>query len=142
MKRAGIGWEHFDHRADIGVRGWGRTMAEAFEQTAMAMTGVVVDPGTISLLQAVDVVCEAEDHELLLVDWLNSVLCEMSARQMLFGSFHVEIQSTRLQAKAWGERVDPVRHRPAVEVKGASYLALEVVCDHRGGWLAQCVVDV
>ena len=28
----GPGWEHFQHIADIGVRGSGRSLAEAFEQ--------------------------------------------------------------------------------------------------------------
>ena len=27
-------WEHFPHDADVGVRGWGTTAAEAFEQAA------------------------------------------------------------------------------------------------------------
>ena len=31
-------WEHFEHDADVGVRGWGNTRAEAFEQAAVAMT--------------------------------------------------------------------------------------------------------
>ena len=35
------GWEHFPHDADIGVRGWGATPAEAFEQAALALTAVV-----------------------------------------------------------------------------------------------------
>lgn len=34
-------WEHFPHGADIGVRGFGPTMAAAFEQAALAMTAVV-----------------------------------------------------------------------------------------------------
>ena len=42
-------WEHFEHKADIGVRGFGNTLAEAFEQAAVAMTTVVTD---ISQVQA------------------------------------------------------------------------------------------
>ena len=37
-------WEHFDHGADIGVRGFGPTEAAAFEQAALALTAVVADP--------------------------------------------------------------------------------------------------
>jgi SHS2 domain-containing protein len=35
------GWEHFPHGADVGVRGWGATPAEAFEQAAYALMAVV-----------------------------------------------------------------------------------------------------
>ena len=34
------------------------------------------------------------------------------------------------------------RHRPAAEVKGVTYTALEVSRRADGQWLAQCVVDV
>ena len=31
-------WEHFPHGADVGVRGTGKTPAQAFKQAALAMT--------------------------------------------------------------------------------------------------------
>jgi SHS2 domain-containing protein len=34
-------WEHFPHDADVGVRGFGATAAEAFEQAALALTAIV-----------------------------------------------------------------------------------------------------
>ena len=36
-------WELFPHSADIGIRGFGRTLPEAFEQAALALTGVVTE---------------------------------------------------------------------------------------------------
>ena len=63
-------------------------------------------------------------------------------QSMLFGRFAVSLQDGRLQATAWGEAVDPARHAPAVEIKGATYTDLAVRQDDEGGWTAQCVVDV
>jgi protein archease len=37
-------WEHFSHEADMGIRGFGATKEKAFEQAALALTGVVTDP--------------------------------------------------------------------------------------------------
>lgn len=34
-------WEHFSHGSDIGVRGFGSSVEEAFEQAAEALTAVV-----------------------------------------------------------------------------------------------------
>lgn len=134
-------WEHFDHQADIGIRGWGRTMEQAFEQAALAMTAVIVDPATVRPAEDVEICCEAADRELLLVDWLSALLCEMAARRMLFSRFAVTVRGNVLRGRASGERVDSVRHEPAVEVKGASYLDLRVAPEG-DGWVAQCVVDV
>jgi tRNA nucleotidyltransferase (CCA-adding enzyme) len=139
---AGTRWEHFPHQADMGVRGIGPTLAAAFEQAALAMTAAVTDPADVALGQAVEIHCEAPDDELLLVDWLNALILEMAARRMLFGRFEVGLDGHRLHATAWGEAVDPARHQPAVEIKGATYTGLEVRRNEAGLWLAQCVVDV
>jgi SHS2 domain-containing protein len=134
-------WEHFPHGADMGVRGFAPTQAEAFEQAALAMTAVITDVETIEPREAVAIECAAPDYELLFVEWLNSLIYEMSSRRVLFGRFSVQLNGTLLRATAWGERVEIARHRPAVEIKGATYTALRVV-PANGGWLAQTVVDV
>jgi tRNA nucleotidyltransferase (CCA-adding enzyme) len=136
-----VRWEHFPHGADIGVRGFGSTMAEAFEQAALALTAVVTDVETVEGREAISIECEAPDTELLFADWLNSLISEMSTRRMLFRRFNVQLDGARLQAQAWGERVDSGRHHPAVEIKGATYTTLRVARE-RDQWVAQTVVDV
>lgn len=134
-------WEHFPHEADMGVRGFGSNLAEAFEQGALAMTALVTDPASIAARERVTIECTAPDRELLFAEWLNCLVYEMAVRHMLFAKFVVTIDNLRLRAEAWGERVDPNRHHPAVEIKGATYTALRVTNDS-SQWLAQTVVDV
>ncbi|MDF9392718.1 MULTISPECIES: archease [Methylococcus] len=135
-------WELFEHMADIGVRGFGATPEEAFAQAALALSAVICDPTSIRALEKVEVECEAADLELALVDWLNALIYEMAVRHMVFGRFRVDIAGGRLKGVAWGEPLDPQRHRPAVEIKGATYTELKVEREADGGWRAQCVVDV
>ncbi len=66
----------------------------------------------------------------------------MATRRMLFGNWCVELDGHRLEATVRGEAVDRGRHRPVVEVKGATYTALAFERDDDGTWRAQCVVDV
>ena len=134
-------WEHYEHGADIGVRGFGATKAEAFEQAALAMTAVAVDPAAVEPRERVAIRCEAPDDELLLAEWLNAVVYEMATRRMLFSKFNVTSENAKLSADAWGEPVDVARHHPAVEVKGATYTTLRVAREGEG-WVAQTVVDV
>lgn len=136
------GWAHFQHMADIGVHGWGASLAESFEQAALAMTAVVADPDSVRQETAVEVACAAPDAELLLVDWLNAWVYEMSARKMLFSRFTVSLDDLCLRGQGWGEALEPPRHHPAVEVKGATYTALKVGQEADGLWHARCVVDV
>jgi tRNA nucleotidyltransferase (CCA-adding enzyme) len=134
-------WEHFEHQADIGVRGHGRSLAAAFEQAALAMTAVITDPSGVLPQQRVDLSCQGDDPEYLLVDWLNQLVYEMATRHMLFSRFRVSIDNGHLHGSAWGEMIDVARHQPVVEIKGATLTEL-LVREHGGNWLAQCVVDV
>jgi SHS2 domain-containing protein len=134
-------WEHFSHDADIGLVGIGPTKAEAFRQTAIALTAVVTDPSQVRPVTSVALECHAPNDDLLLVEWLNALVYEMAVRSMLFGDFTVEIVDGELHGTATGESVDPVRHEPAVEIKGATLTALQVA-PMEEGWRAQCVVDV
>jgi tRNA nucleotidyltransferase (CCA-adding enzyme) len=135
-------WEHFHHVADIGVRGIGHTLAEAFEQAALAMTAVILEPDAIVERKSVELELSAPDNELLLIEWLNALIYEMATRRMLFGRFEVALGGHRLKARAWGEDIDLARHQPAVEIKGATLTELRVWKDQEGLWHAQCVVDV
>ena len=134
-------WEHFPHDADVGVRGFGATAADAFEQAAHALMAVVTN-AEIRPLAAIDVSCEAPDLELLFVEWLNAIIYEMAVRKMLFGRFAVRIEGERLNGTLWGEPVDVARHAPACEPKGATYTALKVARSPDGTWSAGCIVDV
>ena len=134
-------WEHFAHDADIGIRGWGSTPAEAFEQAAHALTAVVTQANVVPRTE-VGVSCSAPDLELLFVEWLNAIIYEMAVRRMLFGQFVVQIEKGQLKGTLRGEPVDIARHAPAAEPKGATYTALKVAQGADGLWSAACVVDV
>ena len=135
-------WEHFPHEADMGVRGIGGSLGQAFEQAALAMTAVITDPAKVAAADRVEIACRAPDDELLLVDWLNALIYEMATRKWLFSRFEVHIKDHALTARAWGEPMNAAKHQPAVEIKGVTYTALRVARETNGAWIAQCVVDV
>jgi tRNA nucleotidyltransferase (CCA-adding enzyme) len=137
-----IGWEHFEHEADMGVRGIGATPAEAFAQAALALTAIITETANVAPLASIEVSCEGPDLEYLFADWLNALVYEMATRHMLFCRFEVHIDAGRLQARVWGEPVSVKKHQPAVEVKGATYTMLSVKQLAPRCWVAQCVVDV
>lgn len=134
-------WEHFPHGADIGVRGRGATLEEAFEQAARALTAVITTE-EVALKEELQVTCRAASRENLLVEWLNELVFQMATRDMLFGRFQVSLDDRQLAARVWGELVDGAKHHPAVEIKGATFTELKVEPRPGGRWLVQCVVDV
>ena len=152
-----MSWQTFPHEADVGVRGCGATLAEAFAGAATALTSVVCAPAEVVARESVCITCRAPDRELLLVDWLNALIYEMATRHLLFSRFEVAIDGVEqggeegeqgsggeltLKATVFGEAIDVARHQPAAEAKGASFCELRVAHAEDGKWCAQCVVDV
>ena len=135
-------WEHFEHEADIGVRGFGSTLEQAYCSAAQGLIEVISPIENIVAEKPINIHCKAPDHELLLVDWLNALIYEIAVHRMLFSRFEVTINDRELEATAWGESIDLEKHSPSVEVKGATYTELKVEQQDNGTWLAQCIVDV
>ena len=134
-------WELYSHTADMGIRGFGDTMAQAFEAAAIAMVAVNVDPEKIEQKQKIEVTCTEQDNELLFIAWLNRLIYEMATRKMLFSKFQVVIKNGELTGYAWGEKLDLKKHEPVIEIKGISYSDLKVTQEN-GKWIAQCIVDI
>jgi SHS2 domain-containing protein len=141
-----MAWEHFEHGADVGVRGRGESPERAFEGAACALFALLTEDLAAvrpELQEAIE--CEAANLEELLVAYLNELLFLFDSRRVVFGRFEIAIEElpdrVRLTGVARGEPFDPSRHEFTVLPKGATFTALEVA-RHDGEWVAQCVVDV
>jgi len=135
-------WEHFEHDADIGLKAAAMTRAGLFEAMGEALTAIVTDPAGVRATDTIRIRCSAPDNAVLLVDWLNALIYEMATRGMVFSAWRVKLDGCDLEARVEGEEVDRERHKPVVEVKGATYTALSVEKNGDGQWRGQCVVDV
>ena len=134
-------WEHFPHTADIGIRGIGNNIEEAFEMGAMALIAVIAEPDSIKTEETVSIKCKSKDFDYLFFDWINAVNYEIEMRKMLFSRFDVKIDNFHLKADIMGEKIDLKRHQAEIIVKGATFTELKVF-QKNGIWIAQCVVDV
>jgi SHS2 domain-containing protein len=134
-------FETFEHEADIGIRGFGSTVEEAFENAAAALYSVMVNIDNVEPKEKKVITASAPDQDLLLTEWLNALLALSDIERMVFSKFDVKIDGTTLTGFAWGEALDRERHEPHVEVKGATYYMLSVK-EQDGRYVAQCVVDV
>lgn len=138
-------FEYLDHTADIGIRGIGKTVESAFVETAKGTFNLMVDLQEVAFQEAVHILVEEPDLDLLLVAWLTTLLAKSSLSEMIFAHFRVDISKIErgfsLRGEGWGEPLDLGRHRTKVEVKGVTYAGLRVFQED-GMWIAQCVIDI
>src|SRR5262249_53523636 len=130
-------YETFDHTADLGLRVRAADLNTLFAEAGLALQAALVeDPAAVRPLRAVEVRLPAEAREFLLWDWLKALLYHFDTEKMLFSRFDVRVDDAGVQATAWGEPLDVVRHDPAHEVKAITYHGLKVE-QSEGGWLAE-----
>jgi SHS2 domain-containing protein len=122
-------YELIDHTADIGVKAYGKNLAEAFENVAKAMFDIITDKSEIENIGQYDIKLEAPNLEQLLVDWLSELLYLHSAQNLVFGFFKIidfDEKKTRLHARVFGEKLNISKHKIGAEVKAVTYHMLEV----------------
>jgi SHS2 domain-containing protein len=134
------GYEILEHTADVGIRSWGSSREEAFEQAAWGLADILGiragEPGEVRAVQA-----EATDLEALLVDFLNELLLLHEGEEVGFAAVRVqEASDTAVRAEV---EVLPLQGEPeGTAVKAATYHRLEVREDEDGHVETRVYLDV
>ena len=139
-------WEHYEHTADVGIRGYGETLEEAFEAVALALFAVMVDVRRVEARECRRVEVDGGDLKALLYSFLEELLVLHDIEGIVFGDFEVRIEKSEkgylLRAKACGEPLDYEKHEPREEVKAITYHDMEIKRLEDGSWMAQLVPDI
>ena len=138
MKR----YEQFPHTADIGVRAYGKSLKELFENAAFAMFDILADLEGITDDLTEKFKLEAANPEELLIAWLDELLYRFYTRQIILSEFKIEEMTDKsLAATAYGRSVRANRNRLKTEIKAATYadLAIKKTVD---GYSVEIIFDV
>ncbi|MBI4644667.1 MAG: archease [Deltaproteobacteria bacterium] len=135
-------YRQLPHTADLGLRIWGATREELFENAGAALAAVLTDRRRLRLQKTEKIMVEAPDLEALLVAWLNHLLYLYDVDAFLGREYQIlALTPQRLSAQARGETYDPERHVARTAVKAATYHHLEIV-NLNGGWQATVILDL
>jgi len=120
-------FEVIEHTADMGIKAYGKDLAELFTNAAYGMASLITDLEKVNPKDSQDISLEAENREELLVSWLNEIIYLSASKSMLFSKFEVsEIDENHLKAKIFGEGFDITRHQIETEFKAATYHRLKI----------------
>jgi len=119
-------YELVEHTADVGVKAYGSTVAEAFMHAAEGMFDIITDESNIDPIGEYEILLDAPDREQLLVDWLSKLLYLNDAQDLVFGKFEVTITGNHLSAYVYGEKYDKRKHTVGVEIKAVTYHMVQV----------------
>ncbi|MEW6096001.1 MAG: archease [bacterium] len=139
MKR----FEIFEHTADIGIIAYGKTLKQAFANTAYGMFSILIaNLNQVETPKTVQIEVSGNDLEEILVAFLSELLYNHTVGNLILKKFSVkEIGATSLKAKASGEMYDPNRHELLREIKTVTYHQLKIE-EKEGYFRIQVIFDI
>ncbi len=140
MSMQGCTVEELEHTAEIGLRVFAASRAEAYACMATAMfvlTGAIADPTAQQTARTITI--RAPDAETLLVDWLNELLYlyettgEICTAARISNWHPTELTATITSA--------PGDLAPVLHIKAVTYHDLAVE-EQNGAWMVQVYFDI
>ena len=132
-------FEEFDHTADVGIRAYGKTLNELFENAAAGMFSLITDLDQVSPVGEYEVRVQAKDLKSLMFDYLSELLFVHETQKVLFSEFHAKVDDLAVDGRVRGERIDRKRHPLHLNVKAVTYHAM--VVDPKEG-VAEVIFDI
>ena len=128
--------------SDVAFEAYGKDLNELFANSALAMFEVMTNTKQIKTTVEKSVKIQSKDLEGLLFEWLNELLVFYGAENLAFSKFELKIdnKTLELEAKCWGEEINPEKHETKTEVKAATYHKMKV--EKNEIWKARVILDV
>ena len=127
-----FGYKFIDHTADVQVKSWGRSLEEAFSQTALSLMSTI-SPNLEKITPKIEKIIkiEAEDKEALLFDFLSEFLYIFDVDELIFSDINVQHitkieDKYMLEAKMKGETFAIDKHEIGIEVKAITYSFMKI----------------
>ncbi len=135
-------FEVLEHTADIGLRASAKSKAGMFEEAALAVVSIAMEIEDIDPRHVYAIAATGDDLESLLVNWLSEILYYIDGERVGLRHFHGNtLDDHSVTAQAWGEPLDPARHRPRLVVKGVTWHQLSI--RHENSlWTCEVFLDI
>ena len=120
-------FELIEHTADMGLKAYGKNLAEAFANAAYGMFSIIAELEDFKEKEKRHIEIKSDDKESLLFEWLNTLLYYFDVEGLVFKRFDIlELGESQLKADCVGEKYNPKRHQLKTGIKSATYYMLEV----------------
>ena len=135
-------YEPLEHTADKGIKAYGSSLEELFENAAYGMFSLMADVEKYPPVESREIEAEASEHDSLLRTWLAELLYQFEVDRILFVGFHVDkVENGKVHSTVQGLPFSDDIEWLGPQVKAVTLHSLYVRrTDDR--WEAQVIFDV
>ena len=135
-------WEHYSHTADMGIRGFGGTLEEAFTNSAAALMQTIAKDVKVKEKIEKKIEVKGKDIESLLYDFLEEFLFLLDAEDFLLAKIKqmkINKKAFKLSALVIGDKAS--NYNFTNDVKAITYSGM-LVKKEKNKYICQVVLDV
>jgi SHS2 domain-containing protein len=134
-------FDFFEVTADIGVRVWGKNINELFENAAIAVTSLMINPNLMGKKIVKELTVSGNDLPSLLINWLTELLIIRDSEGILFSSFEIKVSndSKSLNARVMGDHF--IGNNLEMDIKAITYSLFKLEKNNEHYFL-QFVLDI
>lgn len=122
-------YELLDISGDVGLKIWGKTLEELFENAAEGMYSLITNARQIKEKKTIGFVTESSSLESLFVSWLNELIFHFDTYGFIGKAIKIDslsLSKYRLNASVSGEDYNPQKHESKLLIKAATYHNLRI----------------
>lgn len=138
-------YEYLPHTADVRFRAYGRTLEEAFSNSALAMENIMLDTKKVVPNIERKIQVRAKEPERLLFEFLGRLLFLLDAENFVLnkiGTIKISRKGAQyiLDAVAVGDELSK-KYETMTQVKAITYNEMSIK-EEKGIWVVSAVTDV
>ena len=134
-------YKFLPHTADVRIEAYGKSLEEAFTNSAYATTDVVTDHSKVAAVVEKEFTAEGEDQESLLYDFLEQFLILIDADGFLLHEIkELKISGNKLSVKCVGDSYSE-KYEIHTHVKAITYQEMSIV-EEDGKFVIKFIVDI
>lgn len=139
-------YQYLEHTADVLFVAKAESLNQLFEQSALAVEETMVEIKKVEKKKKKLIREKHKNIEGLLFAFLSDLIYYKDAEQLIFSKFDVRIKEEKsggytLICQAFGEKINPEKHLPKVDIKAITLHMFEVK-KTAYGWWAKVLVDI
>ena len=124
-------FEFIDHTADAGIKAWGATLTELFENAAIGMFAVIAGEEYKAqgskIEKKIEISKNTDNLEEILVSWLSELLYIFNREKIYFNNFKISsLNNSGIKAEASGVNIDLYQSDLYTEIKAVTFHNLKI----------------
>lgn len=138
-----MSYKFLEHATDAFIEVTAKDLKEAFLVSANAVINITLDQDKVNEIEQKEITAHGKDLNYLLFSWLEEVTFVLITEGFAIKRIELEIKedkSYKINAKAYGEPLDFLKHNFKVEIKAPTFYEMKI--EQKNGVYMRFLLDL